>query len=532
MARTRLWSAFIIGLAQLGELACTKTEPPTLSAQAPLMLDATGERLSLDETQVPVVPGCGSGQVVQKTSEGWSCVTPGPGGVPVTWDTISDKPISYPPAVHEHTWEEVANKPESFPPAAHGHTWGEVADKPESFPPAEHTHGFSDLTGVSASTQWPGTQLWSRVTGAPDFALASTVGEVTSRVSTVEGGITEAQGKLTQVEGRLVALEASGGASTLVMSAQAEDSELAAAGYTLVGLGRPESYTARASIPTAVSHVSGAAVLGTKVYVAGGLVGNNQCTSHLWEYDLVTNQWRARQQMAVARYGHVVVGARGKVYVMGGYHCSGGGTQINEIYDPHLDAWTLGAPLPDHNHHGAAYGILSDGKLHVVGGHDHIAGVNSLSHVVYDFDTDTWSTASDLPVARTRSASGTLPDGRLIVAGGYDGSNSWPETYIYAPVENAWTQVASMPSALHLHSGAIIAGRFHAFGGYDSDHRNYHYIYDPRSDTWSSGAAVPYSAHTIATGQLRGGALLVGGWDGSALTAVHEYLAPLYLYSK
>ncbi len=480
MARTQLWSAFIIGLAQLGELACTKTEPPTLSAQAPLMLDATGERLSLDETQVPVVPGCGSGQVVQKISVGWSCVTPGPGGVPVTWDTISGKPMSY--------------------------------------PPAEHTHGFSELTGVAASTEWPGAQPWSRVTGAPDFALATTVGEVTSRVSSMEG--------------RVGALEAAGaGASTLVMSAQANDSELAAAGYSFVGLGRPESYTARASVPTAVSYVLGAAVLGTKVYVAGGAVGPNQCTSNLWEYDLVTDQWRTRQQMSVIRHTHIVVGARGKVYAIGGHQCTSS-TQSTEIYDPQLNAWTQGAPLPDHDHSGAAYGILADGKLHVVGGRDHTTGTASRSHVVYDFDTNTWSTAPDLPVDRTWPASGVLPDGRLIVAGGYDGSNS-SETYIFDPAANAWTQAASMPSALHAHSGAVIAGRFHTFGGYDSAYRKYHYIYDPASNTWSSGAAAPYAAYTIVTGQLRGGALLVGGWNGiDTSTAVYEYLAPLYLYSK
>ncbi len=476
MAQMRLWSALILGLAQLGGLACTKSEPPTLNARAPLMLDATGETLSLDEAQVPVVPGCGSGQMVQKTSAGWSCVTPGPGGVPVTWDTISGKP--------------------------------------ESYPPAEHTHGFSELSGVTASTEWPGTQSWSRVTGAPDFALAS---------------------RVSSVEGRLGALEAGGGASTLVMSAHANDSELAAAGYVLVGLGRPESYIARASIPTAISHATGATVLGTKVYVVGGNLGFNPCidTSNLREYDLVTNQWRARQQMSVAKYGHVLVSARGKVYAIGGDNCSSGGTQINEIYDPQLNAWALGAPLPDHNHYGAAYGILSDGKLHVVGGLNHTANAPSRSHVVYDFDTDAWSTAPDLSVALFWPASGVLPDGRLIVAGGYDGSNRRSETYIYDPAENVWTQVAHMPSAMHALSGAIIAGQFHTFGGYDSTYRNFHYVYDPASDTWSSGATVPYSAHTIATGQLRGGALLVGGWnDSGANTTVYEYLAPLYLYSK
>jgi hypothetical protein len=393
-------------------------------------------------------------------------------------------------------------------------TWEIVTGKPETFPPAAHTHGFSEVTGV------------------PDFALSSAVGAVSSRVSSTEGAITTAQGRLTQVEGRIGALEASNGASSLVMSVKPDDSVLTGAGYSMVGLGRAESFTARANILSPISHVVGAAVLGTKVYAVGGRPGTADiCTTNMWEYDLVTDRWRARQQMSVARYAHTVVGARGKIYSIGGYTCPGA-TRTTEIYDPQLNAWTTGSPLPDHNHYGAAYGILSDGKLHMVGGYNSTTNTASPSHVVYDFGADTWSTARDLPVPRHWSASGVLPDGRLIVAGGHDGSTTRSETYIFDPATDSWTQVASMPSALHAHSGAVIAGRFHTFTGYDSAVRNHHYIYDPVSDTWSMGAAAPYSSHTVAVTQLRGGALLIGGWTSGPITTVYEYLAPLYLYSK
>ncbi|WP_240486771.1 Kelch repeat-containing protein [Hyalangium minutum] len=318
------------------------------------------------------------------------------------------------------------------------------------------------------------------------------------------------------------------------MSIRSEDSALTGAGYSLVGLGRPESFSARAQIPSATSHVMGAAVLGTKVYVAGGYLSSSSCTANLWEYDLATDKWRSRQQMSVARYGQVIVGARGKVYAIGGYVCnSTSGTQLTEIYDPQLNTWTLGAPLPDHNHHAAAYGILSDGKLHVVGGVDTISGgISSRSHVVYDFDTNRWSTARDLPVARHWSASGVLPDGRLILAGGHDGSSYRAETYLYDPATNSWAQVASMPGILAYHTGAVIAGQLHTFTGWDTAGRNYHYIYDPLSGTWSSGAAVPFTGYAPSVAQLRGGALIIGGWTNSAITSVYEYLAPLYLYSK
>jgi N-acetylneuraminic acid mutarotase len=336
------------------------------------------------------------------------------------------------------------------------------------------------------------------------------------------------------VESRVTAIEGSSGVSSpLAMSTKADDTVLLGAGYSMAGLGRPESYTQRASMPTGTSHVINAAVLGTKVYVSGGYIAQGQSTPNMYEYDLVTDKWTARQQMATPRYGHVLIGARGKVYAMGGLN-SAGRVLTTEIYDPQLNAWTTGPSMPDHSHYGAAYGILSDGKLHVVGGHDHVTNKVSTSHIVYNFDTNTWGTARSIPVARYWAASGVLSDGKLIVAGGNDGSSVRAETYIYDPATDTWNQAAPMPASIYAHSGGVIAGKFHTFLGYTSTYVNSHFIYDPASNTWSTGATVPYSYHTPSVAQLRGGALLIGGWSSSGVanTTVYEYLAPLYLYSK
>jgi hypothetical protein len=430
------------------------------------------------------------------------------------------------------TWDTVNGKPTSFPPSTHAHSWSEVADKPASFPPAEHTHGFSELIGVSSSSEWPGTQAWARVTGAPDFALSTSVTAVAGRVASVESGLSMAQGKLTQVEGRVAAIEGSTRAnSPLAMSIEPDDSALVGAGYSMVGIGRPESYAARANMPTVHGQVINAAVLGTKVYVAGGWIASNQPTSNLREYDLVADKWTARQQMTTPRYGHVLIGAQGKIYAMGGYG-STAGVSTTEIYDPQLNAWTMGAPMPDHNHYAAAYGILSDGKLHVVGGIDHATNRESTSHIVYSFDTNTWGTARSIPAVLRWAAFGVLSDGRLIVAGGAEGTTYKAETYIFDPAADTWNQAASMPTSIHAHSGAVIGGKFHTFFGYTSTSVNSHYIYDPASNTWSSGTAAPNSYHGASVAQLRSGALLIGGWSNSGASTVYEYLAPLHLYAK
>ena len=112
MARIRPWSVLILALVALGGVACTKTETTPLAAQAPLVLDTDGETLRLDEAKVPVVASCDTGQLVQKTGSGWTCTTPGPGGVPVMWETVTGKPGSFPPSTHSHAWTEVTGPPD------------------------------------------------------------------------------------------------------------------------------------------------------------------------------------------------------------------------------------------------------------------------------------------------------------------------------------------------------------------------------------------------------------------------------------
>ncbi len=65
---------------------------------------------------------------------------------PVTWGTLSGKPVSFPPASHTHPWGEITAKPTTFPPEAHSHAWADITGKPTTFAPAAHTHVWTDIT--------------------------------------------------------------------------------------------------------------------------------------------------------------------------------------------------------------------------------------------------------------------------------------------------------------------------------------------------------------------------------------------------
>ena len=64
--------------------------------------------------------------------------------------------------------------------------------------------------------------------------------------------------------------------------------------------------------------------------------------------------------------------------------------------------------------------LLSNGKVLVAGGYD---GVNYLSSAeLYDPASGTWSATGSLTTARGNHTATLLPNGKVLVAGGYDGS--------------------------------------------------------------------------------------------------------------
>lgn len=107
----------------------------------------------------------------------------GPGGAfaalnaPVaTWDSMSGKPSTYPPAAHRHGWADLDGVPGAFPPGAHGHAWAEITGRPSAFPPVAHVHAVGDVTGLQAALDSKAaaahSHSWADVTGKPAVIAA------------------------------------------------------------------------------------------------------------------------------------------------------------------------------------------------------------------------------------------------------------------------------------------------------------------------------------------------------------------------
>lgn len=73
------------------------------------------------------------------------------GGVPGSerafgdWDTLVNKPASFPPSSHTQDWATITGKPTSFVPATHTHAYADITGKPLTFAPAAHGHAWGDI---------------------------------------------------------------------------------------------------------------------------------------------------------------------------------------------------------------------------------------------------------------------------------------------------------------------------------------------------------------------------------------------------
>ena len=192
----------------------------------------------------------------------------------------------------------------------------------------------------------------------------------------------------------------------------------------------------------------------------------------------IVGHWETAGTMAIGRFApHAVPLADGSTLVVGNDACQRGSlgctcwdcvrddSVATETWDPSTNSWSMAASL---NKPRAAFAVvpLADGRVLVTGGvnagitNDGYLGVGHQSYSsTYIYDPrrpgEGWTKAALLGTARTDPLAAVLPDGRVLVAGGYylSGETSridtGPETVLaaYRPT----------PASVPMPPGAILA---------------------------------------------------------------------------
>jgi hypothetical protein len=183
--------------------------------------------------------------------------------------------------------------------------------------------------------------------------------------------------------------------------------------------------------------------------------------------------------------------------------------------------------------------LLSDGRVLVAGGAGPrpqafpFAGLNTSE--IYNPVTGAWMVTGNLNEGRLLHTATLLPDGRVLVTGGWPdhtGGSVMSSAELYNPATGNWTETASMAVPRTAHTATLLFpatdnGKVLVVGSHDAS--NAAEIYDPASQSWSFTGATntPRFGYHTTTLLANGKVLVAGGYDGNNhITASAEIYDP------
>lgn len=259
--------------------------------------------------------------------------------------------------------------------------------------------------------------------------------------------------------------------------------------------------------------------------------------------------WSDAGNLSTQRGGAIlgVLLGNGRVLVTGTSSDDYSGLGNVDLYDPGT-GWSLGPKLQG-DPEGAAMAPLPGGGALLVGGVPFFGGFDgpgpgpTAAAMVYDPSSGAWKKVPDMSSVRSGASASALPDGRVLVVGGYDrrvvqlpNPAGQPmccidiqilplaSTEIFNPVSSTWTQGPNLVHGRIGHKAVELKdGRILVVGGTDGQNPaqplSTAELFDPAAGKWLNAGSIgaPRTQFTL-TALADGRALVAGGVtaDGSA----------------
>ncbi|MCB9868151.1 MAG: hypothetical protein H6816_16115 [Phycisphaerales bacterium] len=289
-----------------------------------------------------------------------------------------------------------------------------------------------------------------------------------------------------------------------------------------------------AQMPQARAGHTSALVGGAVIVAAGG--DSFQSLVDALSYDPTAGSWTPAKDMPTARGGHcAVVLPDGRLLIAGGIPVGGmftSPTAATEIFDPKKQDWAppgSGMNQPRHSHECA---LLPGGAVLAAGGFVQAPPlpVATASTEVFE-PSKGWTMVAPMLSERIGHTATSLPDGRVLIAGGADKTQQFLATAeVFDPKSGGFIATGSLavPRAEH-RAVALQDGNVLVVGGWSSltDPLYDAELYDPAQGTWSAAGSMAV-ARTVMTVTLlpSGKVLVIGGNDAQGPVASAELFDP------
>ncbi|MDW5596919.1 kelch repeat-containing protein [Conexibacter stalactiti] len=186
-------------------------------------------------------------------------------------------------------------------------------------------------------------------------------------------------------------------------------------------------------------------------------------------------------------------------------------------------AWQQTGPLTAARVGGTVV-ALPDGRVLVAGGYPNNPGNTHASAELYDPATGSWTATGSMAAPRYDGRGVLLKDGRVLVAGGRTTSTApLASAELYDPVTGTWSAAAPMSVARYGHSATLLSdGSVLVAGGWaDTAPPTVHATaerYDPATGAWAPAGSLPSPHASHAATALPDGSVIVSGGSASEFT--------------
>jgi hypothetical protein len=315
------------------------------------------------------------------------------------------------------------------------------------------------------------------------------------------------------------------------------------AGHTSLVMAQPAgTFTPTGSMTTArLSHTATLLDDG-RVLIAGGAIFSDGKWSATWSaelYDPSTGTFTATGNMTTMRlYQTATLLPDGKILIAGGMDGESNPLATAEVYDPQSGTFTAtsnmtvprGAtkpppvtsiPIPDPD--GPTATLLPNGKVLIVGGYDG-ENIRLASAELFDPAAAAFTATGNMIMAQRAPTATLLVEGRVLIADLWNAELYDPSTGIFTAATGHMTTTRLYPAASPLPDGKVLIT-----GGMDgeSDPLATAELFDPATGTFAAtgdmttrGLDYPWNGRTLQTSTLLpdGTVLIAGGWPNPGLS--------------
>jgi N-acetylneuraminic acid mutarotase len=172
-----------------------------------------------------------------------------------------------------------------------------------------------------------------------------------------------------------------------------------------------------------------------------------------------------------------------------------------------------------------ASGGMAPGITATVTNAFHLSATQSFSVGGVPACSSGWASTNAMASTRYHHTATLLPNGKVLIAGGFSGSSPMVTAEMYDPALGTWSATGTMAHARYLHTATLLSnGKILVAGGAGLATAE---VYDPASGTWSAtGPMTSLRSQHTATLLPNGKVLIAGGYSGNNPVATAEVYDP------